>query len=148
MNLFDILPEIKLEFNESEILFKNVRDEIGTLKGVSDERKYLLDNMIDSDKCISDINERLYNKVSGFNALLINDNQVCPTITAGEKNYRKFDKLSMSDNDYVKCGTFPLDYNFNDNDAKYLIGMSVPPVMTANIATEIYSQWLSRLERS
>ena len=147
MNLFDILPEIKLEFNESEILFKNVRDEIGTLKGVSDERKYLLDNMIDSDKCISDINERLYNKVSGFNALLINDNQVCPTITAGEKNYRKFDKLSMSDNDYVKCGTFPLDYNFNGNDAKYLIGMSVPPVMTANIATEIYSQWLSKLER-
>ena len=51
----------------------------------------------------------------------------------------------MSDNDYVKCGTFPLDYNFNGNDAKYLIGMSVPPVMTANIATEIYNQWLSKI---
>lgn len=30
----------------------------------------------------------------------------------------------------------------------YLVGMSVPPVMTANIATEIYSQWLSKMARS
>jgi hypothetical protein len=28
---------------------------------------------------------------------------------------------------------------------KYLIGMSVPPVMTAQIATEIYNQWLNCL---
>jgi hypothetical protein len=29
--------------------------------------------------------------------------------------------------------------------AKYLIGMSVPPIMTAQISTQIYSQWLSKL---
>ena len=28
---------------------------------------------------------------------------------------------------------------------RYLIGMSVPPVMTAQIATEIYNQWISKL---
>jgi DNA (cytosine-5)-methyltransferase 1 len=44
-----------------------------------------------------------------------------------------------------KVGTYPLDYNFAKLDAKYLIGMSVPPVMTAQIAHQIYLQWLSKL---
>jgi DNA (cytosine-5)-methyltransferase 1 len=39
------------------------------------------------------------------------------------------------------AGTYPLDYNFKKIEPKYLIGMSVPPVMTAQIATEIYNQW-------
>jgi DNA (cytosine-5)-methyltransferase 1 len=44
--------------------------------------------------------------------------------------------------DEVKMiGSYPLDYNFKNIDANYLIGMSVPPVMTAQIATEIYNQW-------
>ena len=40
-------------------------------------------------------------------------------------------------------GSFPLDYEFITNDVKYIIGMSVPPVMTAQIANQIYKQWLS-----
>lgn len=43
-------------------------------------------------------------------------------------------------------GTYPTDYNhLKLNNPQYLIGMSVPPVMTAQIATEIYDQWLSKL---
>ena len=38
-----------------------------------------------------------------------------------------------------------MDYDFKNLKNQYLIGMSVPPVMTANIATEIYSQWLNCL---
>jgi len=47
-------------------------------------------------------------------------------------------------NDYELCngGTYPLDYDFKGMKPKYLIGMSVPPVMTAQISTEIYTQWL------
>lgn len=43
------------------------------------------------------------------------------------------------------CGSFPIDYNFKSeskNAAKYLIGMSVPPVMTAQVASNVYDQWL------
>ena len=53
-----------------------------------------------------------------------------------------------SDEDYILTGTFPLDYDFKTNSesgAKYMIGMSVPPIMTARIADEIYDQWLSKL---
>jgi len=47
----------------------------------------------------------------------------------------------LTDNEYIKMGTFPLDYNFKNIEPKYLIGMSVPPVMTAQIAHQIYLQW-------
>ena len=47
--------------------------------------------------------------------------------------------------DLIKGGSFLCDYNFLDLKHKYLIGMSVPPVMMANIATEIYNQWLKHI---
>ena len=54
--------------------------------------------------------------------------------------------------DYTAMGAFPQDYAFdldgNDKKArsmcKYMVGMSVPPSMTAHIADEIWAQWLSR----
>jgi DNA (cytosine-5)-methyltransferase 1 len=47
--------------------------------------------------------------------------------------------------DLINGGSYPQDYNFLKLKHKYLIGMSVPPVMTAQIATEIYNQWLKHL---
>jgi len=49
-----------------------------------------------------------------------------------------------SDDEYKQIGTYPMDYNFKKIKPKYLIGMSVPPVMTAQIATEIYNQWFKK----
>lgn len=43
------------------------------------------------------------------------------------------------------CGTYPGDYSFGGIDARYLIGMSVPPVMTAQIAHQLNLQWFSKL---
>ena len=40
------------------------------------------------------------------------------------------------------AGSFPQDYNFLDIDPKYLIGMSVPPVMMAQVAHQVYEQLL------
>jgi site-specific DNA-cytosine methylase len=40
------------------------------------------------------------------------------------------------------AGTFPLDYNFMNIKPKYLIGMSVPPVMMAQISYQVYLQYL------
>lgn len=141
IDMFQTAPKLELNFNEPGILFKDCRDVIGRENNISDTRKDLLKNLTEHDDCISDINERLYNKVSGFNALIIEDLKICPTITSGEQNYRRCDRLSMSDNDYKKVGSYPMDYDYNGNGVKYMVGMSVPPVMTAQIATEIYNQW-------
>ena len=43
-------------------------------------------------------------------------------------------------------GAFPTDYNFLDQKAGYLCGMSVPPVMMSNVAERVWEQWLSKIE--
>ena len=48
----------------------------------------------------------------------------------------------------MKGGTFPLDYKLEGNQAIYMVGMSVPPVMTAQIATRIYETWLKPMKES
>ena len=135
--------KLELKYNERAILFKEVRDKKGSENHLSNERGKLIKKRIATDKNINDINQRLYRKLSGFNAAIRHDEEVCGTITSGEIDYRFFDGLVCTKNDYINCGTFPLDYNFKNIEPKYLIGMSVPPVMTAQIATEIDKQWLN-----
>lgn len=147
-DFFTQAPFLELDFKMKPIKFGEVRSEVG--RDLSHrERGKLLQHRIPSDDCIADINMRLYNKNSGFNGMIRHDDKVCGTITSGETDWRYFDGMSCSDYDYTICGSFPLDYNFKTDaidGPKYLIGMSVPPVMTAQIANQIYLQWLSKLK--
>jgi DNA (cytosine-5)-methyltransferase 1 len=143
-DMFTMLPKIKMEFNEPGILFGEYRDEIG-INDEETERGKLMEFRIKTDKCCSDINERVYGKFSGFNAMIRHDDEICGTITSSETDRRYFDGKRLTANDLKITGTFPLDYNFNGFYEKYIIGMSVPPVMTAQIATEVYNQWLSKI---
>lgn len=75
--------------------------------------------------------------------MLVKDHQVAPTITSGGYFFRFCDRTLLSDEDFRNIQSFPQDYNFKKQNAQYVCGMSVPPNMMANIATEIYEQWLS-----
>jgi len=147
-DMFTVNPKLELNFNEKGITFGEVRTENG--KDYSHtERGKLMEYRITSDKCMNDINQRLFSKNSGFNAMIWHDNEIASTITAGETNWRYFDGMSCSDIDYMKVGTYPTDYNFmsdSESMAKYMIGMSVPPVMTAQIAKQVYEQWLQYIK--
>lgn len=146
MNLFEILPEIKLEFNEPEILF-------GDLKTTDNDNKltdYDLDvwnkrQIGDNDYC--DTLKRTENRESNWNSKYIYNEKVCNTIasSSGAKLVCFSEPRKLNNDELKMISSFPLDYEFITNDVKYIVGMSVPPVMTANIATEIYSQWLSKL---
>jgi DNA (cytosine-5)-methyltransferase 1 len=152
VDMFTIKPKLEFNFNEKPIKFGEYRDEVG-LDLSHNERGKLIDLRIKTDKSLGDINKRVHNKVSGFNAMIRHDQEVCGTITAGEVDWRYYDGKACTDKDYILSGTFPLDYDFiNDpgskvfrNPVKYMIGMSVPPVMTAQIANQIWLQWLSKL---
>ena len=80
----------------------------------------------------------------------IYEDKVCQTLTSkGRHGSLLFSKpIRLSKNEFCKIGSYPLDYDFNGNAFDYLIGMSVPPVMTAQIASRIYEQWLSQIQKS
>lgn len=143
MNLFDIFPEIKLEFNEPEILCKQITtdDEVENMPKSCFREWLKMDGIFGSFS-------KVHDKGSFFNEIKTNPDAVCDTLTSQGKLYHYLIPRRLNDIEVCHISTFPIDYDFKTNKSFYICGMSVPPVMTANIATEIYSQWLSKLARS
>jgi len=84
-------------------------------------------------------------KGNGFNTMKQGKEMVSPTVVADDGGgimIHYNGERYCSDDEYKQIGSYPLDYNFKSMKPKYLIGMSVPPVMTAQIAHQIYLQWL------
>jgi DNA (cytosine-5)-methyltransferase 1 len=138
------LPKLDLNFKEEAITFGEVFENI-TYNDLTKNEQYLWDKKIKGDRDFGVINVRLGNKQNSFTTKLLYKDKVCNTVTGGDNNVlfdipRKTTKKEVS-----QIGTYPLDYNFKKIEPKYLIGMSVPPVMTAQIATEIYNQWFKKL---
>lgn len=144
-DMFTFQPKIEMIFNEKEVPFKEI------FKNYVD--RPLSEHYFDfwkarkkGDVDFSNSSERMgKNKNAQFQYKYLYMDKVSNTITAGEQcvlfdypRYRNFDEL-------CECGTYPKDYNFINNKPHYLIGMSVPPVVMANISEQIYLQWLSKI---
>ena len=140
------LPKLEMRFDQEPILFKDVREEHG--KPIKKDSQYakLLKYRRPSDRCIADINQRITRKSGGFSVPINHDNEPTQTITAGGSLLRYCDGLKMSDRDIINCQTFPQDYDFMDQKVQYVCGMSVPPVMMANIASSFYGQLFEEKE--
>jgi len=69
-----------------------------------------------------------------------------PTLTAGGERElvdRRMQFQSMTFAEYKRLGSFPDDYHAKtDKIGKYMIGMSVPPKMTEQVAKAVIEQWL------
>lgn len=138
-------PKIKMQFNYKPIFFKEIKSANGKSIPASDNiysAYQLLKLRKPSDKCIGDINERIYHRVSNYNARILHDEDVCDTLTASGCRYRYCDATLASDNDLISMQSFPQDYQFLGQNVQYVCGMSVPPNMMAHVAKEVYSQWL------
>ena len=63
--------------------------------------------------------------------------------TSNGNDWRYSDGMGFSKSDHILSQTFPTDYDFGNHNVKYVVGMSVPPVMMAQIAEQIKEQWLT-----
>jgi DNA (cytosine-5)-methyltransferase 1 len=145
------LPPLKCNFDDKPITFGQVRREgDGQYKEPTAYDLNVWKHRQPADKSYADVNVRLTGKTSNFNSVFIHDYDVCNTIAASNRNSLALVSTNrfMSVRELKYCGTFPQDYDFMDADPKYVIGMSVPPVMTARIAEQIQWQWLDKLEAS
>jgi DNA (cytosine-5)-methyltransferase 1 len=133
------LPKLKLEFSESQILFKEYQEQ-NKNNNLTDIQFELWKKQKQTDRTLADVR----NAPNGFTDYLLSKNEVIPTITSGGKFLLKNQPRWMNKNEFCQSGSYPLDYDFQDVEPKYLIGMSVPPVMTAQIANQIKLQWLDK----
>ena len=139
-------PKLKLDFNYDSMKFGNVRSENGvSLVDKNGFARQMLEEATETDRKMEHVAKRLAGQAgSYYSQMIVHDDRVCPTITSGGKFYRYYDKLCMSDEDITAVQTFPQDYDFDGNNVQYVCGMSVPPNMMANIAEEVYEQWLKQ----
>jgi DNA (cytosine-5)-methyltransferase 1 len=145
--LFNDFPLIDLVFFESLITFDKFKQIGNNEYPVSKFYKELWEQKQYGDADFSCINGRVRDKPNtGFATNFIYNNKPCGTLTTKKDCYVLFDEPRYLSDFETKCiGSYPQDYNFNNNRPEYLIGMSVPPVMTAQISSRIYEQWLSQL---
>lgn len=146
IDMFTELPIIKMNFNEIEIKFKHIfeKNAIGE-QSIPPCYSKMYDKRLLTEFSMNETTKRIENKDKFFSVKYISKDKILNTITGGEKNMLHDEKRTLSKKELILGGSFPLDYNFLNNKCGYLIGMSVPPIMTAQIASQIYEQWLSKI---
>lgn len=135
------LPKLVLNFNEPPIPF-----------AICDDGETEVENTIPpSDLPYWDLCKQgnsistVHPKGNRFDSVRLSMRLVANTITANGRLYHPTYKRGLNNSELCKVGTYPLDYNFKGKQPQWFIGMSVPPIMTAQIANQIYLQWLSKI---
>ena len=137
------LPKLILDFKEEPILFGEIEDKTDLFEKDKNTKSYDLFLKTNNGENFSkaDIKSQFF----GFSK--VNPNKTLNTVVSNSGTaqfhygvFRQLNKLEL-----CQAGSYPLDYNFLDLQPKYLIGMSVPPVMTAQIANQIKLQWLDNV---
>jgi len=143
-DMFTVNPKLELNFNENEITYKEIERPGTKQDNITHIPEGILPywRKIKEGRSCADAHE----KGHYFQELKLDRSRSLPTLRAGSNSYYHYEEeRRLYDIEIILGGSYPKDYNFVTNKPIYLIGMSVPPVMTANIATEIYNQWISKL---
>lgn len=145
--LFETLPRLNMNFNEAVIPFKDVADGMGDGVDSPKMRKYW-ELRMDGDSDLSNANEREFGKSGMFNNQYVYPDKVSPTLAARKDCLIRFDIPKYLSASEVCCiSSFPQDYEFGGQIPHYVCGMSVPPVMMAQVASRVYDQWLSKIRK-
>ena len=147
VDLFTASPTLNLEFNEPKITFGEFYQ-----KGISDTQHKKESRLfeywkkrIKTDNVVGDIVLREENRLSMFTVYLIKNDETPPVFVRQDRSLLYDEFRSINKHEACCIGSFPLDYDFVKSNYGYLIGMSVPPIMTAQIAKQVYQQWLSKI---
>ena len=144
MNIFSNFPYLNLNFDEESITFGEIEDDKGNLV-TSPVASWLYSKRKYGDKSLEQAAIREQGKKKNFNSPYIYKTKTPPTLTTKgtEIVFDTGRKLSISER--IKISTFPTDYIFCGKEL-FLTGMSVPPIMMAQIAKRIYEQILNKIQ--
>jgi DNA (cytosine-5)-methyltransferase 1 len=84
------------------------------------------------------------NRVSCFNTIRLNENSPASTLPSVSDQIMHWSECrKLTYREWKRLGSFPDDYEAKtDKIGKYMIGMSVPPKMTEQVARAVIDQWL------
>jgi DNA (cytosine-5)-methyltransferase 1 len=140
------LPDLSLRFTEPLISFENIMERDDLSSDLSPYQFECWQHRIKTDYDFGAIIKRRENRNSMFSNPIFHSDRVAATITSSAGVNALYDlPRGLNTRELCRIGSYPIDYDFGKLKANWLIGMSVPPVMTAQIAHQIHLQWLSKL---
>lgn len=118
-------------------------DEIRDTLPIETHRKYW--HLTKKGSNYSDASKKINNKEGFYNYCRLDESVVSPTVPSVEKVLGHWDACrSLTFREWKRLGSFPDDYQAKtDKIGKYMIGMSVPPKMTYEVAKAVIEQWLT-----
>lgn len=147
-DFFNTEIELDLNFKEPIIPYKDIEED-GGLAECKTYPSYLeLYPLVKKGNDFGEARRKLKGKRGHFNALKTHPDKPLFTIashTGGSGNYNYKEPRLLTRLELCLGGTFPTDYNFLNQNAKYVIGMSVPPVMIAQIASKVKTNFLDKI---
>jgi len=132
-----ILPKLTLSFSERPIIFREVERHIKHTK-----QRELTDTY------------KAYWKQAGYGKSVgvfqsnrkVDPNKPINTVVARSSSLYHYSQMrNLSVEEIQLCSSFPLDYNFSGFEPQYIMGMSVPPIMMAQVAKQVYEQWIKNI---
>ena len=122
---------LNLSFNEKPIPFKELSLDYESEKMTDSEKSYW--KLAKEGHAVGKFNT--YKKLKWFG--------VSNTIVASNPHYHPKQMRRLNYEEEKMIGTFPQDFEFQKVIPRYLIGMSVPPVMMAQVAHQVYNQLIA-----
>jgi DNA (cytosine-5)-methyltransferase 1 len=95
--------------------------------------------------CYADWFKKNEGRNNAFSHQKVHRKQPSCTLTATHDNFTHYGECrKMTFREWKRLGSFPDDYHAKtDKIGKYMIGMSVPPKMTEQVAKAVIEQWLT-----
>lgn len=144
--LFCDFPRLNMKFGRSPIPFNEIRCEGLNDAPWTEHDQRIWDKRIIGDRTYSNTLQRIENRESNFNSSYVYPDKPVSTITSSSgSKLAVFDEpRQMNSQELILAQSFPLDYDFNSKNyakIKYVLGMSVPPLMMANLSNRLYNEW-------
>ena len=133
---------IDLSFDEPVIPFGQIIDKSDTGGGLSITEREAYEKYKRGDRTLASTKERTSNKKgSGFSCCWLEEDKVANTLVTSYHLLTSIPRR-INEKELLRAATFPEDYQYtNYNRLLFLTGMSVPPVMIAQIAHQMAEQW-------
>lgn len=138
------LPKLKMEFDEKAVTFGEVEDVSDKEEKQKNTKGYSLYVKTSDGDSFSKKDPK--SQFFGYSKVCLSEvpNTVVSNSGTAQWHNKFFRQLNRVE--ICQIGTYPLDYDFKGIEPKYLIGMSVPPLMCAQIANQIWDQWLLKIK--
>jgi DNA (cytosine-5)-methyltransferase 1 len=138
----ELKPRLIMEFDEPIIPFKDIsEDEVYPDKELEPSIRKLYPLVKPGDG----FDKAELSNGNFFSYKKLHPDRPCNTLTTGKSCFHHVIPRRMTDKEFILASSFPLDFKFGDVKPDYACGMSVPPIMMANVASNVYEQWLKHL---